>query len=80
MHLKKLKKASEVEPSAEANLIEGELVVGNIVKHLKFGRGEVLKIEGKGADIKAEIRFSVWCVKRNYYYVLLSYRLLGRFQ
>lgn len=54
---KKLKKASEVVPSAEANLIEGELAVGNIVKHLKFGRGDVLSIEGKGADVKAEINF-----------------------
>ena len=30
-----------------------------IVKHIRFGRGEVLKIEGKGADIKAEINFEV---------------------
>ncbi|QCE42357.1 MULTISPECIES: ATP-dependent helicase [Flavobacteriaceae] len=54
---KKLKKASEVVPSVEANLIEGELAVGNRVKHLKFGRGDVLSIEGKGADVKAEINF-----------------------
>lgn len=54
---KKLKKASEVKPSAEANLFDGDLAVGNRVKHLKFGRGDVLSIEGKGGDVKAEIDF-----------------------
>lgn len=28
-----------------------------MVKHIRFGTGEVLKIEGTGADIKAEISF-----------------------
>ena len=54
---KKLKKASEIKAPAEANLFGGELTVGNRVKHLKFGRGEVLSIEGKGGDVKAEIDF-----------------------
>jgi len=54
---KKMKKASEIEAPADANLFGGELTVGNRVKHLKFGRGEVLKIEGKGTDVKAEINF-----------------------
>jgi len=39
------------------NLFDSKLVVGNIVKHIRFGTGEVLKIEGAGADIKAEINF-----------------------
>ncbi|MEP1488430.1 MAG: UvrD-helicase domain-containing protein [Algibacter sp.] len=39
------------------NLFDDKLVVGNIVKHLRFGTGEVLKIEGVGADTKAEIKF-----------------------
>jgi DNA helicase-2/ATP-dependent DNA helicase PcrA len=39
------------------NLFDSKLVVGNIVKHLRFGTGEVMKIEGKGADSKAEINF-----------------------
>ncbi|MCL4130071.1 UNVERIFIED_CONTAM: hypothetical protein GTU68_012433 [Idotea baltica] len=39
------------------NLFDSKLVVGNVVKHLRFGTGEVLKIEGAGADIKAEIKF-----------------------
>ncbi|MBL7559468.1 UvrD-helicase domain-containing protein [Olleya sp. YSTF-M6] len=54
---KKLKKASEVIPHEDANSFGGELAEGNRVKHLKFGRGEVLKIEGKGSDVKAEIDF-----------------------
>lgn len=39
------------------NLFDSKLVVGNVVKHLRFGTGEVLSIEGTGADIKAEIKF-----------------------
>ena len=27
------------------------------MNHQRFGRGEVIKIEGKGSDIKAEIKF-----------------------
>lgn len=40
-----------------SNLFDNKLVVGNLVKHLRFGKGEVLKIEGNGADVKAEIEF-----------------------
>lgn len=39
------------------NLFDSKLAVGNIVKHIRFGTGEVMKIEGTGADIKAEISF-----------------------
>jgi DNA helicase-2/ATP-dependent DNA helicase PcrA len=31
--------------------------VGSLVEHIKFGKGEVLKLEGVGGDTKAEIRF-----------------------
>ncbi len=34
-----------------------KLEVGQRVNHQRFGNGEVIKIEGKGADIKAEIQF-----------------------
>ncbi|WGD34209.1 UvrD-helicase domain-containing protein [Olleya sp. YS] len=54
---KKLKKASEIQAPMDASLFGADLVVGNRVKHLKFGRGEVLNIEGKGTDVKAEINF-----------------------
>ena len=43
--------------SADANLFDNNLVAGNLVKHIRFGTGEVLKIEGAGADSKAEIKF-----------------------
>lgn len=43
--------------NGNTNLFDSKLVVGNMVKHIRFGTGEVLKIEGTGADIKAEISF-----------------------
>lgn len=43
--------------NGNTNLFDSKLVVGNIVKHIRFGTGEVMKIEGAGADIKAEINF-----------------------
>jgi ATP-dependent DNA helicase UvrD/PcrA len=47
-----------------SNLFDNKLVVGNFVKHLRFGKGEVLKIEGTGADVKAEIKFENGGVKK----------------
>jgi DNA helicase-2/ATP-dependent DNA helicase PcrA len=40
------------------NLFDAKLTVGNIVEHSKFGKGEVLKIEGSGNDAKALIHFT----------------------
>lgn len=45
------------ETNGNTNLFDSKLAVGNVVKHLRFGKGEVLKIEGIGADTKAEIKF-----------------------
>ena len=45
------------ENSNNSNLFDNKLVVGNIVEHIRFGNGEVVNIEGRGADIKAEINF-----------------------
>lgn len=59
---KHLKKVSEV--SKKSNLFDSKLVVGNIVNHQRFGNGEVIKIEGKGTDLKAEIKFSSVGVKK----------------
>jgi DNA helicase-2/ATP-dependent DNA helicase PcrA len=50
--------------NGSSNLFDHKLVVGNFVKHLRFGKGEVLKIEGKGADVKAEIKFENGGVKK----------------
>ncbi|WP_445736662.1 ATP-dependent helicase [Mariniflexile sp.] len=50
--------------STNTNLFDSQLVVGNLVKHLRFGTGEILKIEGTGADVKAEIKFQHGGVKK----------------
>ena len=50
--------------SGSANLFDTKLAVGNIVEHLRFGKGEVKKIEGAGADMKAEINFENGGVKK----------------
>ena len=59
---KNLKKVTST--NGNTNLFDSKLVVGNIVKHLRFGKGEVLKIEGVGADTKAEIKFENGGVKK----------------
>ncbi len=52
---KNLKKVSHAQP--KTNLFDDKIVVGNIIEHNRFGRGEVLNIEGTGANKKAEIQF-----------------------
>ena len=59
---KNLKKISNT--SSNTNLFDSKLTVGNVVNHQRFGTGEVLKIDGKGADLKAEIKFSTAGVKK----------------
>ena len=38
-------------------LFDNKIVVGNIIEHNRFGRGEVLNLEGTGPNKKAEIQF-----------------------
>ncbi|MBG7631415.1 MAG: ATP-dependent DNA helicase, partial [Bacteroidetes bacterium] len=59
---KNLKPVSKT--NGNTNLFDTKLTVGNTVKHIRFGTGEVLKIEGSGADIKAEIKFQHGGVKK----------------
>ena len=54
---KNLKPVSVSNTSESVNLFDSKLAVGNLVKHMRFGTGEVVKIEGTGADVKAEINF-----------------------
>jgi DNA helicase-2/ATP-dependent DNA helicase PcrA len=54
-HLKKVSKAT----SNNTNLFDTKITVGNIVSHSRFGKGEVLKMEGTGANIKATIKFNI---------------------
>ncbi|WP_431165442.1 ATP-dependent helicase [Tenacibaculum halocynthiae] len=51
----KMKKVSEA--TSKTNLFDGEIVVGNIVEHNRFGTGKVLALDGKGPNKKAEIEF-----------------------
>ncbi len=46
------------------NLFDSKLTIGNIVMHERFGKGEVLNLEGVGADKKAEIKFEVGGIKK----------------
>ena len=60
----KLKPIGKSVGSPNINLFDGKLSVGNVVEHMRFGKGEVLKIEGVGADTKAEINFEHGGVKK----------------
>ncbi len=62
--IRKLKPVSGNAPSSGANLFDNNLVAGNIVMHERFGRGQVLNLEGVGADKKAEIKFEVGGIKK----------------
>ena len=48
---KNLKKVSHTQP--KTNLFDDKIVVGNIIEHNRFGRGEVLNLEGTGANKKS---------------------------
>ena len=59
-NLKKIVKS----PTSATNLFDSKITVGNIVEHSKFGKGEVLLVEGSGANQKAEIRFTSVGIKK----------------
>ncbi len=61
--IRKLKPVSGNAP-ANTNLFDSKLVVGNMVMHERFGKGEVMNLEGAGADKKAEIKFEVGGIKK----------------
>lgn len=50
--------------SGASNLFDTKITIGNIVNHQRFGKGEVLNIEGQGGDLKAEIKFEVGGIKK----------------
>jgi DNA helicase-2/ATP-dependent DNA helicase PcrA len=65
INVRKLKPvSSNSSSSGSANLFDNKLVAGNIVMHERFGKGEVVNIEGVGADKKAEIKFEVGGIKK----------------
>ena len=65
INIRKLKPvASKSSSSSNVNLFDSNLTVGNVVMHERFGKGEILNLEGVGADKKAEIRFDVGGIKK----------------
>jgi len=50
--------------SGSSNVVDANLNIGNIVLHERFGKGQIVNIEGIGADRKAEIRFDVGGLKK----------------
>jgi DNA helicase-2/ATP-dependent DNA helicase PcrA len=62
--VRKLKPVGGQSMSGSANLFDNKLVAGNIVMHERFGKGEVLNLDGVGADKKAEIKFDVGGIKK----------------
>jgi DNA helicase-2/ATP-dependent DNA helicase PcrA len=63
-NLKKIHKAPAGATDGNSNLFNNGLTVGSQVNHMRFGKGEVLKIDGIGADAKAEIDFENGGVKK----------------
>lgn len=57
--LRKLRRLRPVTSDADKNFSaeDANLGVGTTVEHVRFGKGKILKIEGVGADTKAEIDF-----------------------
>lgn len=57
--LQKLRRLRPVSSSSSKNYDakDANLSVGTLVEHVRFGKGSILKIEGQGADTKAEINF-----------------------
>ena len=64
INIRKLKPVSSNSSSGSANLFDNKLTTGNVVMHERFGKGEVINLEGAGADKKAEIRFEVGGIKK----------------
>ena len=64
INIRRLKPVNNSASSPKANLIDNNLTVGNIVIHERFGKGEIVGLEGVGADKKAEIRFDVGGLKK----------------
>jgi len=62
--IRKLKPVNSKAAVEGANLFDTKLTVGTIVMHERFGKGEVVNMEGVGADKKAEIKFEVGGLKK----------------
>ncbi|WP_010250028.1 ATP-dependent helicase [Myroides injenensis] len=63
---RKIRKLKPIDSSSSSasHGANGDLQIGNIVMHERFGKGEILNVEGVGADRKAEIKFDVGGIKK----------------
>ena len=64
VNIRRLKPLSSGVSTSKNNVTDANLTVGNIVMHERFGKGEIVGLEGVGADKKAEIRFDVGGLKK----------------
>jgi DNA helicase-2/ATP-dependent DNA helicase PcrA len=62
VNIRKLKPVGNA--PANTNLFDSKLVIGNVVMHERFGKGQIISMEGVGADKKAEIKFEVGGIKK----------------
>ncbi|SHI76728.1 DNA helicase-2 / ATP-dependent DNA helicase PcrA [Arenibacter nanhaiticus] len=51
-------------PVGNTNVSDPNLTEGSLINHTRFGRGQVIKIEGVGNDRKAEIKFDKGDIKK----------------
>lgn len=56
INIRKLKPVNTKSQNEGTTLFDNKLTIGNIVMHERFGKGEILNLEGVGADKKAEIK------------------------
>jgi DNA helicase-2/ATP-dependent DNA helicase PcrA len=63
-NVRRLKPVEGRAPVSSTPMPDSKLVVGNVVMHERFGKGQVVSLEGVGADKKAEIRFDVGGLKK----------------
>ena len=64
INIRRLKPLNSGANTSKNNVTDANLAVGNIVMHERFGKGEIVGLEGIGADKKAEIRFDVGGLKK----------------
>ncbi len=64
LNIRRLKPLNSGASASKNNVTDANLAVGNIVMHERFGKGEIIGLEGVGADKKAEIRFDVGGLKK----------------
>jgi DNA helicase-2/ATP-dependent DNA helicase PcrA len=62
--LRKIKPQASSSGPPSGSLLDERLVPGTIVEHSRFGRGEILRLDGVGGDKKAEIKFKVGGIKK----------------